>query len=363
MKVVFLVSSLMHGGVERTVLYLSEFFAKNGVDTTILSIKDYIFYNVDERVKVKTLNISGGYKNIFDRFTKVLGRLKRIDAFLKADRPDVVFCMSPTVCKYIFAGKKKYGFKLITSERNYPLYDTRDEARVKKIAFRVCDGIIFQTERARSWFSEDVQNKGVVIPNAVGNPDCYRVKAEPLKEKKFSAIGRLSKQKDFPTLIRAFALFLGKHQGYRLEIFGKGEDEKDLKALCLELGIGNSVLFMGLDKNVMERISDSTAFVLSSLYEGMPNVLLEAMGIGLPCVSTDCPFGPKELINDGENGILVPVGDVEALAAAMAKIAENREFALSIAEKARAVLETNDIDVISEKYLRYVTRVYEQNNE
>ena len=363
MKVVFLVSSLMHGGVERTVLYLSEYFASKGVDTTILSIKDYIFYDVDSSVKVKTLNVSGGYKNVFDRVVKIFKRLKLVDAFLKAERPDVVFCMSPTVCKYIFGGKKKYKFKLITSERNYPLYDTRDEKQTKEKAFRVCEGIVFQTDRAKNMFSENVQNKSVVIPNAVGNPVCYTLKAQPFKEKKFSAIGRLSRQKDYPTMIRAFTEFHKTHPEYRLEIFGSGEDEEELKRLAAELKVKDSVLFMGLDKNAIERIADSTAFLLSSIYEGMPNVLLEAMAIGLPCISTDCPFGPKELINDGVNGILVPVGDYMSLAAAMERVIIDKAAALSMGEKARDVLKTNDISAISEKYLSYVLRICEQSDD
>ena len=362
MKVVFLVSHLLSGGAERTVAYLSGYFAENGVDTTVLSVSDEVFYSVSAPVKLRTLGISLGYKNPIDRLLKIVKRVVCVRRAIKDIAPDVVFCMLPTMAKYLKKNRKKHTPKIILSERNNPLV-VGDNARAKKEKiFAAADGVVFQTERARDCFPENVRKKGVVIPNAVGNPLCYTVKAALEKKKKFSAIGRLTDQKDYETLLKAFAEFLKTHEGYTLEIFGGG-DKTRYDALSKDLGIFKNVTFAGVDKNAIEKAANSTAFVMSSKYEGMPNALMEAMAIGLPCVSTDCPFGPRELIDDGVNGLLVPVGDHKALSDALAKVADDKEFAEKISQNARRISETNDLNVISERYLKYVTGVYEQSND
>ena len=362
MKIVFLVSHLLSGGAERTVAYLSKEFAERGAQTTVLSISDKVFYETGEGVTLKTLGVKDVYKTVFGKIANIIKRFCRVKSFLKEQKPDVVFCMLPETARYVLHLKKRLAFKLITSERNYPFGKSKKSYALKEKIFAASDGVIFQTERAKECYQESIAKKGVVIQNAVGNPDCYKIKAEPLKEKKFSAVGRLNAQKDYPTLIKAFAEFGKTYPDYTLEIFGGGKPE-ELISLCETLGVISRVRFCGVEKAVLEKISDSTAFILSSAFEGMPNALMEAMAIGLPCISSDCPFGPRELINDGVNGILFPVGDHIALASAMTRVAEDKDFALGLGEKAKQILQANDIKNVSEIFYTYVTNVYEQSDD
>ena len=130
-------------------------------------------------------------------------------------------------------------------------------------------------------------------------------------------IGRLTRQKDFPTLIRAFA-GVRRQRPARLIILGEGEDRGALEALVAELGLGDDVALPGFRENPLAYLAASTLFVLSSAWEGLPTVLIEALAAGARVVSTDCPSGPREILQEGRLGTLVPVGDVPALTAAMA---------------------------------------------
>ena len=352
MKIVFLVSHLLGGGAERTVSYLSNYIAKNKQDdVTILSLSGESFYQLCDKVNCVNLNISSTNKNLFDRVYKICLRFIKVRKAIKALQPDVVVCMLANTAKYLPKNKK---YKLVCSERSNPLIitDKKDVERRNKI-LRLSDGIIFQTERAKLCFPIDIQNKGVVIPNAVGNPFVNKVVPTTCKEKSITAMGRLHKAKDYPTLIKAFKIVGEKHPEFTLQIYGGG-NKTELENLAKELNVFDKVKFMGAKEDAILDISKSTCYVLSSIYEGMPNALMEAMAVGLPCVSTDCPFGPSELIVDGENGLLVPVGDETKLAAAITKIIEDSNLSKKLSDNARNILNTNNIEVISEKYYQFI---------
>lgn len=129
-------------------------------------------------------------------------------------------------------------------------------------------------------------------------------------------MGRLTQQKDFPTLLRAFAA-LQRERPSRLILLGEGKDREALEALAAELGIGERVLFAGFQSNPYAWLARADLFVLSSAWEGSPNALTEALALGVPAVSTDCPSGPQEILDGGRYGALVPVGDAAAMCRAM----------------------------------------------
>lgn len=150
----------------------------------------------------------------------------------------------------------------------------------------------------------------------------------------FLGAGKLKKQKDFVTLVRAFARVRANRTA-RLLILGEGDQRASLTKLAEELGVGRDVELRGFVDNPYAFMSRAAAFVLSSAWEGFGNVLVEAMACGCPVVSTDCPSGPAEILNDGEFGALVPVGDVEALASAMGKALDEPPHVENARDRAR----------------------------
>jgi glycosyltransferase involved in cell wall biosynthesis len=183
-----------------------------------------------------------------------------------------------------------------------------------------------QTERARDELPETLQHRATVIPNPcspIGTP-----RTEPPKGAgvHLVAVGRLDHQKGFDLLLQAFAKIRHRHSGLRLTIFGEGSERASLEALSARLGIDDAVSLPGLTARPGAWIEAGDIMVLSSRYEGFPNVVAEATVSGLPVVSFDCPYGPRELIADGENGLLVPEGNVDALAEAISRLANDPEL-------------------------------------
>ncbi len=357
MKISFLVVNLGCGGVERTVSYLSEYFAIQGEDVSIICISDEQFYEISEKVKLIKLNIPSACNGTVDRIRKMFLRCIRIFEVLKTERPDCLFCLDAEMIRYIYWQHKFRKFKLITSERNNPLMDSEKKKQVKYKSFKNSDGIVFQTDRARSCFPKEIAEKGIVIPNAVGNEYVFKVRRPVERRKVITAAGRLTKQKDYPTLLKAFSIFYKNHPDYILEIYGKGEELDNLKDMVFQFRLNDVVQFKGAVKDIVSPIASSSCYVMSSLYEGMPNALMEAMAVGAPCVSTDCPFGPRELIENGKDGLLVPVGDVEALAKAMNRIVEEKELAEKCGNSARTIITRQSIDKISRLYLNYAYQI------
>jgi glycosyltransferase involved in cell wall biosynthesis len=192
-----------------------------------------------------------------------------------------------------------------------------------------------------------------VIYNPVVSPELLQLAEQPLAHPWFSdtiypvvlGIGRLTRQKDFPTLLRAFATARRDHP-MRLVIVGDGEERARLCALAQQLGVNQEVLLVGFDPNPYRYMRRASVFVLSSQWEGLPNALIEAMACGAPVVSTDCPSGPREILEDGKWGRLVPVGDSVALAHA---ILETLARPLLVNPMERAMDFT--VEKITEEYL------------
>ncbi|MGB2886052.1 MAG: glycosyltransferase, partial [Dehalococcoidia bacterium] len=169
-----------------------------------------------------------------------------------------------------------------------------------------------------------------VIYNPVITPELLEKAREPVDHPWFQpgeppvvlGVGRLTEQKDFPTLLRAFAL-VRKERAARLVILGEGEDRPELKALVDELGIAEDVDMPGFVDNPYGYMAGAAVFALSSRWEGLPTVLIEAMALGKPVVATDCPSGAREILNDGRYGTLVPVGDAKRLATGISGMLEH----------------------------------------
>ena len=155
-------------------------------------------------------------------------------------------------------------------------------------------------------------------------------------------------------MIEAFAEVHQRHPEYRLVIYGEGPERKLLEELVKRLGLQELCQLPGATNEVLEKIYSVSLFVLPSDFEGMPNALMEAMSLGLPCISTDCPCGgPRELIRDGENGLLVPVGDKAALVTAMEKLINDRDMALRMSKKALEIRNTHSMDAICKRWLEF----------
>lgn len=256
------------------------------------------------------------------------------------------FSVMGAVFSVIAAIGQKHFF--LVSERNDP--ERYDHKKIRNLAYRFADVIVCQTKEAVRSFPKGIRKKSVVIPNPV---DSGRVEEyEGPREHRIVAVGRLEPQKNHKLLLRAFAAFAGTYTDYTLDLYGKGELEEELRQLAVDLGIGDRVCFRGFSGKVKEEINNAAMYVLSSDYEGISNSMLEALALGIPVIATDCPIGGSRMyIEDGVNGLLVPVGQAEAMAAAMERIAREEAFGAALGAMGRKIREENSVEVIAGRFL------------
>lgn len=339
------------------MLQLAEHFARIGYRSVLVtSFRSNDEYSIPENIE----RLSMEEKNLpQSRLKKNIIRIAALRKLCREYKPEalIAFMAEPNFRAVLAAAGLPV--KAIISVRNSPdkEYAGKLFRFVGQHILPMADGCVFQTEDARSWFPERLQHKSKIIMNQVSRSFFDEPAADEHKD--IYAVGRLNHQKNFPMLIRAFAKL--PDTGDRLIIHGEGEKRGELEALIKELGLEGRVLLPGLSSNVAKDIRGAKIFVLSSDFEGMPNALLEATALGLCCISTDCPCGgPREIISDGINGRLIPVGDEEALAKAMAELLENDELRRDLAAKARDSANKFSPDEIFGQWKDYVESVIEK---
>ena len=197
--------------------------------------------------------------------------------------------------------------------------------------------VVLQLEAQASFFPPKVREKTIVIRNAL-DETFLKPPYEGEREKTIVSVGTLNHNKNHQMLVKAFARLLPKYPDWRLIIYGEGNERRHLTQLVGALGIRGTVELPGMKENIAEEIYRAGMFVLCSNEEGMPMTLLEAMAMGIPCISTDCPCGgPREIVKDGFNGLLTPVGDVARMETAMIRFLGNRGLTKSCAGRAPEV--------------------------
>lgn len=354
-KMLFYINSLGKGGAERVISQLANLFSVGGAECILVtSVTKAEEYELSDKVKRISLERAQGKES---RLMRNLGWIKQLRKICKEERPDVLISFMQESNFRALIATLGLSTKTIVSVRNDP---NRECAGifgrfVGKFILPMADGCVFQTEDAKAWFPKRLQNKSKIIMNAVSE-SFFNVSRENASN--VVTVGRLNEQKNHRMLINAFALIAEKHPNQNLLIYGEGDLRPHLEQMIETLHLKDRIKLMGNISNVPEILASAEVFVLSSDYEGMPNALLEALAVGVPSVSTDCPCGgPKMLIDHGKNGLLVPIGDERALADAMDKLLSDKEYALSMGIAAKESAKGYMPEKIFVEWKRYIERV------
>lgn len=336
MKITLFIGSLYGGGAERVSCNLANYLVQKGHQVEILTMSETEeTYELDKQVIIKTLLPLSKRKN---RLWNMVVRFPKFCSYLKTNKNDVYIVMLPKTTIMLLLFRWLTNAKIIAAERADPAAYPPIIAKLLKTCSSKADGFVFQTDEALAWYGKRLRKiRTEVIPNAI-NPIFIRPYYTGERKKVIAGAGRLNEQKNFVLLIQAFAMLASDFTDYKLIIYGKGEKKKELEDLAVSYGLQDRIVFPGNIRNIAEEMEKNSMFVLSSNYEGMPNALIEAMALGLPCVSTDCPVGgPKYLIKDGINGLLVPIKNKEAIAKAIREILSDPEKAQKMGSEAAKI--------------------------
>lgn len=348
MKLVFAIYSLQGGGAERILTYLANSFAKMGFHIWIMVFDNHISdYDLDEHIPIVVIDTSS-YKSCL-----YVKRLYLVHKELKRINPDVVIGFTVSIAAIMKMAAAFLPCKIIGSERANPRMHSFKNKLIGKGLLPFCDGFIFQTEGARKTYPARLQKKSVVIPNPA--PDVKNTwNGWNENHIKICSAGRLHEDKDFKTIIKAFHQFTMVYKNSSLTILGTGPQQRELAAFAQELNILDKINFPGFQSHVIDLLPEYTMFLFSSKAEGMPNVLLEALSTGIPCIATDCDFGPRELIQNGRNGWLVPVGDWKSMFDSMCWFMEHKKETLMISQNALKINSQYNKKNICQQYLKYI---------
>ena len=360
MKITLLIGSLSGGGAERVVCNLANYLAVHKHEITVLTVSDKCAYQINSDVRHIVLYGESDSKlphNVIN-----LLRICKMNKYLRKEKMDLYVTFLPKLTRILLQQKRFVKCPIILAERCDPstFYSISDKkAEYFDRYYNLADGYVFQTEDARCFYiSKNIDvSRSIVIPNAI-NPSFVREPYTGEKIKRIVGAGRLTEQKNFRLLIDAFAEICDRYPDYKLVIYGEGPLENDLIQHTKELKIDDRIEFPGYVDNLGDELEKSTMFVLSSNFEGMPNALMEAMALGLPCVSTDCPAGGSRfLINDGVNGLLIPVNDKAILADAMDRILSSEAVSQELSNEARKICEQLSYEKIYSKWETFLSTV------
>ncbi len=314
-RILLLIESYNGYGAEKMLLWLGNSLCNYDYDVTFCSIYDNERKgDMHEKAKFEGFAIKQR-KNFFLLNTAVFifGLCNLLKLFIKGKYEYIVTFKSTPFVLLLLCKPFYKGAKLIMAERNDPYAATTKLSRYKQRLFSFASGLVCQTEGARKYFEDRGIKVDAIIPNPIDIPD---VLWHPNKSYTIASVGRLRiEQKRQDVMILAFKEVVKKYPSAVLTFYGDGSDKNRLVNLVNDSGLQKNVVFAGKVTGVLEKLSHHHIFALTSDYEGIPNALMEAMAIGMPVISTDCrPGGARLLIDNGVNGVIVPVNNPHLLA-------------------------------------------------
>jgi len=340
------------GGAERVISILANKLVSIGITVNIYTwYNTDIFYSLDNRINIHQIPLESGTNGF-------LNHMKWFRREVKKTNPDAILSfLAPFNILSVFS---LFGINIpvLVAESNDPYYVSPSHnwfwKIVRNIAYWRADGVLVQTKVNQSHFPWYIRNKSTIIYNPVTfSKDKIGLALAQDKRKEIVSVTRLEKQKNVQMLIDAFAKFHNSHPDYVLKIYGEGQERKTLEKKIYDMHLEQVVFLPGRKQNVHDLITGAEVFAMASNFEGMSNSLIEAMCLGLPCISTKVS-GATDLIEDGKNGLLVDLGDTEGMSKALCRLVDKSEFAYTIGKEATKLHRTLNVDVISKQWLDYI---------
>ncbi|NEQ64732.1 MAG: glycosyltransferase family 4 protein [Symploca sp. SIO2D2] len=350
MRLTFVIFSLDCGGAERVMSSMANYWIAKGWNVTLLTLSNEpSFYVLHPHVNHIQLNLAKESTNLV---TGLVNNIRRVQVLRKAigdSHPEVVISFIDKVNILTLLATQGLNIPVIVSERTNPALHRIGIIweRLRQWIYPKADRIVVQTPEALDYFTPEIQTLISIIPNFVKVPGQGRcIAGNHHNYRSIIAMGSFLGVKGFDLLLQSFAGVKDHHPDWNLTILGDGPLRRELESLRDSLGLASRVTLPGRVKNPHKWLQQADLFVMSSRYEGFPNALCEAMACGLPVIATDCPSGPRAIIRDGIDGILVPTENVSELTSSMDRLMSNNQERRCLAERAPEVLERFSLEKI-----------------
>lgn len=351
MKIVFFIGSMGRGGAERVISILANHYAqKNWQVEIVLLLVNKVSYDLDRRIKIVDLSKKGSYfKNLFYW-------IFNIRKYINKEKPDRIVSFIGRINYLVLTATIGTNVPIVVSERNDPKHDGRGKFLqfYGNLCYKLADAIIFQTNYEKLCFNKNLYGKSFIIANPV------EVSCSPRntfsKKLELVTAGRLEKQKNQKLLIKAFDIVSKKYPSLELKIYGEGSLKNNLQSLIENYNLSDKVKLCGNVSDLHKRISESTAFILTSEYEGLSNALIEAMMLGLPCITTDYS-GADEIIKDNINGIIVPRNNIYSLSKAIISLLENEELRENFSKNSLEMAKNYKKEIILKEWEKVIEKI------
>lgn len=335
-NIAFVLPSLSSGGAERVTVNLANGLCRNYNVFVITLAQGDSFYHLDENIElincseqsIISQNLWYAFKNNYQLF-------KNLTRILKTNSIDLVIAFTITANVLSILSSRRLKLRTIISERSNPnIYIPNALWRtLRKLTYKHANWLVVQTEKNRSNFKAMTPiEKIAILPNPISKNLTDKKSLQDNREHLILTVGRLDANKAQHILIRAFANVSSKD--WKVVIVGDGEESQSLIELTKSLNLEDKVIFEGKRKNIYDYYNKASIFSFTSRSEGFPNVLIEAMYFGLACISTDCPYGPSEIIENNKNGYLIDVDDIDTLANKLQFLIDNPEVLHSMGHSA-----------------------------
>lgn len=362
-RLVLVISSMQGGGAERVMALLAGEWTRRGYPVTLITLDDAPdVYALPAEVRRIRLGLTGNSTGRLDALRRNWERLRGLNRAILAENPLAVISFMDRTNVLTLLALRRVPFPVIVSERidprHYPMGRGWEVLRQK--LYPRASAVVLQTHAVAQWAATFLPARKIhVLPNPVVVPeDIGAAEASPegLPPGPYLvAMGRLDRQKGFDLLLKAFAAITAKFPDHHLVILGEGSERLALEALREQLQLGRRVHLPGRMAEAWPILRRAEAFVMSSRFEGFPNALLEAMALGLPVISYNCPSGPGEILSDGQTGLLVKPEDVPGLAQAMERLLSAPGLRQQLGLAAREATRAYDVATIAGSWERLFT--------
>jgi GalNAc-alpha-(1->4)-GalNAc-alpha-(1->3)-diNAcBac-PP-undecaprenol alpha-1,4-N-acetyl-D-galactosaminyltransferase len=317
---------------------------------------------LDPRIQLRSLGIAGKSTNKLAAIVKTWQRVKVLRQEIIRSKPDVAIGFMNSVNVYVILACLGLNIPTIVSEHIYPGCTDANKIWqfIIKRVYRYADLVTVLTQNALPFYPETKGYRTIVMPNPIVTPEPVGSTMGLLQAPSAIAVGRLHPQKGFDLLLKAFDRIQDRHPDWQLTILGEGPMRSELEALRSQLNLTDRVHLPGLVSNVREYLDRADLFVMPSRFEGFPMALCEAMACGLPVLSADCLSGPRDIIDDGINGILVTTENVDALAMGLDKLMSDPAKRQQLAQNAPDILDRFGVEQVMGIWQNAIDRVIAQ---